>query len=601
MTEKFSNLAEKYGHRVFTGEHYNNEGLYSYFAARKQIVDSVGIIYAPPLWGLEPERISQFISEAQFGRTPVFTYDGYLILEKGAMICATYYPYLPLAAFTIDKMIKIAMGAEPSELPIIFQDLTTICINLNEARKMGFSFSDYDLLGAKVIPAVDDNPEAVYDLDFAVRQALVENPDILAIEQTYQKAIHEAGRAKSAYYPKLDIRAGASTTDDDRKASIYNRLLNRAYFADITANQTVFSYSTLKVIQAAKKNLAIKETNLKKARLDFQISVASAYFAVVESRERLDLSRERLEHLRRLHETATTLFRLNHGDSLDIPILANRLAEAQVDMLEAKADLYSARAMLNVLTNRPADFDFVLNTEGYTPEIMARMVLRLEEFVRDSHKKQKLENYLLNIGTENSYTLQAAELSIRRLKDLIAANKGSLYPEISIRAGYSYSDEFDPALDKKRNDWTIGGILTWPILNGWKRNYNTKSLRAEMDMMAYRKDASRMKITQTISTTAERLFTLMLTLPQEYRIRNDGRANFDAIIDRYRNGSLAIDRLLYTFDQQYKREYRLLTDRFRFFDTYAELLHAIGKPYMPYGSEADRDFYARLQIEMTNN
>ena len=599
MIEKFSNIAERYGHKIFTGEHYNNEGLYSYFAARKQVADSSGVIYAPPLWGLEIDRISQFISEAHFGRIPVFTYDGYLILEKGAYLSGTNYPYRSLAALTVDKMIKIANGAKPSDLPVIFEDITTICLNLNEASKMGHAYSDYDLLGVKTIPAIEENPDALYDIDFAVRQALVENPDILAIDQTYQKAMHEAGKAKAAYYPKFDLRAGASSADNDRRASLYNRLLNREYFADITANQTVFSYSALKTIQAAKKNLAIKETGLEKARHDLQLTVVLAYFETLKAQERLDLSRERLEHLRRLHESASTRFRLNHGDSLDIALLSNRLSEAQIETLEAKLDLFSSRTLLNILTNRPADYNFVLDSEALTPEIMAQMVLRLEELVRDSRQKQRLENYLVNLGAENSHTLKMAELSMRRQNDLISANKGILIPEISLRARYSYSEEFDPALDEKRHDWTIGGILTWPILNGWKRNYGSKALRAEMETMAYRKDASRLQLTREISTTAERLFTLMLTLPQNYRVRNDGRANFDALIDRYRNNKLPIHSLLYLFDEQYGREYKLINDRFAFFDTYAELLHTIGKPFMPYGSEADRNFYARLLIEMT--
>ncbi len=597
--KKITNIASNFGNKLYAGEYYNIDSVYAFFASRKQIIDSVDILYAPPLWGMEIDKISQFFSETHFSRKPVFTYDGFLLVEKGAYFCGTDLPHRIDARLTVDKILKIANGAKPKDLPVIFPDLTTVCINLDEAGKMGHEYSDYELLGAKTIPAQERNPETIYDLASAVRQALVENPDILAIEQTYQKALHEKDRAVASYFPRFNLRAGAAASDNEVEASIYNRVLNREYFADVIADQKIFSYQSIKLIQAAKKNLEIKKADLEQARHDLQLAVTGACFDVLHSTESVVLLRQQLDNLRKLQDDAIVRSRLGTGDSLDISIFGNLISDARIALHRANADVVSSRAVFNILTNRPADFNFILDTAGLAPDIMANMVLRLEEFVRDSGMRSKFRNYLVDLGVGNSFDLKRSEFSINRQKDLIAASRGYLYPEISLRAKYSYSGEFDPEFDKKMHDWSIGGILSFPLFGGLLRKGNTASLKAELDLLAYRKDAARLKVTQDITVISERLFTLMLTLPQNYDLMNKGRLTYDIIYDRYETGKADITSYLRAMDEQRERERRLLDERYRFFAAYAELLHAVGQPFMLYGTEADRNFYARLQIEMT--
>lgn len=599
VAERIRNIGKQLGHEVYVGEHYNIDSLYGFFGARKQIADSVDVFYTGPLWGIATDKVSQFFSEAHFGYKAMYAYDGFLLLEDGAYFSGSDYPQRRMARFTVDKMIRIAGGAVPQDLPVVFEDFTTICLNLHEASKMGRAFGEYDLLGAKVIPPMDETRDAEYDINLAINQARMENPGLRAIAQTYEKALHEADRARSNYYPKLSARAGAATSDNETEASVYNRVFNREYFADVIADQKIISYNTVKMIHAAKKNLALKETDLEMAKRDLELAVVSAYLEVLRYEDRVDLIRDRMETLRDMREEALTDYRLGYGDTLSAALLEIRQNELQESLIEAKGSLKKAGALFNVLINRPADMTFTLDRDHFTPEIMAGMVIRLESFVRDYRDRQKFEKYLIGRGAEKSLTLKRSEFAIQRQRDLIKANRALMYPELSLRAKYSYSGEFDPEFDKKKHDWTIGGILTFPIFNGFKRSNNNKVLKAELDLLAYDKDAERMEMVKEIAVLTDELTTAMLTLPQLYDIRNKGQANFVSLKGEYDLGKIKLPSLLEEFDRQTAREKRLIDNRYRFFTTYAGWLSSIGEPFILYGTEADRNFYARLQIDMT--
>ena len=141
--------------------------------------------------------------------------------------------------------------------------------------------------------------------------------------------------------------------------------------------------------------------------------------------------------------------------------------------------------------------------------------------------------------------------------------------------------------------------MTVPLFNGGKRFSTNKAIKAQIDLLAYSKDGSRLKMMQRIREISERLFTLMLTLPMHYRSKNFGQQNFESYLNRYEIGETGVYELLTILDEQYRREFNVVESQYRFFKTYADLLHALGKPFMPYGSEADREFYTRLAIDLS--
>ena len=287
--------------------------------------------------------------------------------------------------------------------------------------------------------------------------------------------------------------------------------------------------------------------------------------------------------------------------SADIALLDERIINERLDLLNTENELDISRNVLNVLLNRPADFDFELSTVEFDTDKMAETVARLEQYISRPQKKEDFARYLVSSAMKYSPELNRYEITINRQQDLIARNRGWIYPELSLRAKYSYSAEFDPELNNRDDYWVIGAVLTWPLFRGGLRSSENRVLKIEKDELLYAKDAARLDLMGEIQSDMGRLITRMTTLPYQYDSRNVSRFNVDSSRDRYVTGRLSLRELIDQERRLADREIRLIDDRFAFFTAYTDILHRLGRRFMEFGTSEDLEFYNSVDSVMKSN
>jgi len=595
VKSKLALAADRIGANIISSEEFTSDGQYSFFKSLGPIRENIDVLYLPPLWGVKIDQLQQFFFETLNGRVPTFSWEGYLILEKGATAANCVRPDLPLGRFTARKMMAIINGAKPASLPTVVEEAPSMCLNLEAARKLNISFSRSLVNNSKTIPAAPAENTPMYTFESAIDQGLRENAGVLCNGAVYEKALAAAGNAYSAFYPSIRLEAAAAASDNEAEAAVYNDHLNREFTTGITVDQKLYSYSAVRAIKIAKKNLEIEEANLERMKLDLKHAIATAYIAVIENEEREAAVVKKIDRLRTYWETALMDSQTGHTDTLDVLILQERLVGAKMLLHDIRSGLKISRVVLNVLLNRPGDDAVILDRADFVPELMVLMARKLESYTATEQRLKKFENYLVNFGMANSSEMQIAALSIGIQRDLISQHKKRYLPEITLRGRYSYSNEFEPEYGDGDDTWTIGGFLTLPLMTGSTWKNKGRSLQAGLDELLYEKDMIRFERMKDIITAAEKLTGIVATLPMSYFTGNLAEDNLEAGYAKYKAGEMSAVDLMSLDEHAFSMDNNLVDRKFKFFRYYAEMLHAVGAGYLIHNSTEETEFYKALE------
>lgn len=596
--DKVYKVAGDFGGVVHLESKFSPKGLYSFFLSLGAIVKNVDVLYTTPLWGMDLDQMIQFYRDATQARLPVFTSEGFLQVGKGATASNNVYSYRSLAKFTAYKILKITEGATPASLPVIFNEIEELCLNLEAGNKLRLSFNRNYINNAKTLDALRGDTILTYTYTQAVDQAFRENSGLLLKGDLYDRALIEIKKAYSAFFPSLGAGVVVAGSDNTEDASLFNRTLNRKFYVDVVLDQRLFSYPAMKAIQIAKKRREIEKINLQQARLDLKHTVTVAFLSVLENSDRVAACRRMVDRLRDYWEMAVTDHRLGIKDSIDVSLIEEQLVASKINLYNARDELRISKIILNVILNRPGDDNLDLETDEFSPETMVSLAKRFEEYVSDAKKQGKFEQYLVETGIENSFDMQRQETSIRIKKDFISIARKRFVPELSLRAKYSYSNEFGHDPGDNDDSWTIGGILSIPIFSGNKKLYDAKILSRELDGMLYSKDSLRFAGWRDIISKADYFATRTSTLPMNYYIKNLSSNNLDSAYAKYSRGEYSCIELLSLEKDAAEKEITLITDKYRFFNSYADLMYAIGIGYLPQKSPEADNFYNNLDAYM---
>lgn len=600
VAERTRQIAARYEIEILPSELYSQSGVYSFFISVEQLKKEIDVLYVPPLWGLDLEMIREFFTQIHFDRIKTFVADGYLLLEKGAVASNCDRPYLTLARITAFKIDKIIRGTIPANLSTRYEETKTLCINPNESKKVGGGFGRNIFNKAKLVPQIPDEEDERYTLKRAMEQAVFENINLRAENLIYEQAALEAKKAFSSFLPNITAEAGAAAAGNENEVAIFNNTLNRKYFANLNVDQKLFSYPAIKAIQAAKKTREKKNIDLQQARQDLQKAVAITFLSIIENEDKAATLNDIVNRLREFQEMALTEYRLGFTKNDNSLLLKERLIRARLELHDAKHELYVSRVILNSLWSRPADNKFVLDKTGFDGNAMVRLIRGFESFSDEAKNQKRLEQFFIDHGINKSLALEADEFSIGIYRDLLAQNKGRLYPEISLRARYSYGSEFDPEINERKDYWFLGGLINIPLYLGGSGGKTKRILQSRLDELLFRKDARRLELMGDIISGIDKFYRYISVLPIYYDLKNLSEANLKAESEKYGSEKILYVELLRLEKNLAENEISLIENRYGFFKSYIELLNIIGESYLPVNSPEEKVIFDKI-IEYMNN
>ncbi len=300
-------------------------------------------------------------------------------------------------------------------------------------------FKTVSLTGVALLAIFVSTPVQAESLAEAMRSAYRKNPTLNA-DRARQRATDElVPSAKSGWRPTISAGATAERRWTDSSGADGNG--NSSLNLNIQLSQPVFrGFRTIEGIKSAKASVEAGRQQLLATEQSVLFNVALAYLSVVRDRQILSIRQQNVKNLKKQASAAASRFEVGEVTRTDVSQSRARVSGAEAEVAAARANLEASNA---------AYFAAV----GHKPGKL--------KYAKLGKIPGSLEGALSLSKEINPRILAASWVHDASLHDVEVA-KGSLLPEISLRATGSYTIHPQTGVGHSESA-AIQGVLTVPI------------------------------------------------------------------------------------------------------------------------------------------
>ncbi|HNC23832.1 MAG TPA: TolC family protein [Opitutaceae bacterium] len=309
------------------------------------------------------------------------------------------------------------------------------------------------VLGASALRADPAALPATLDLKTAIRYALEGN---FAIRQARERIKQQEGVVIEVTAREIpNIAASGSYQHNDLEITQTSPASDRYWAISLTATQTLFAgggvRSSVKSSELAREAALL---DLKSVINDALLSVRTAYYGVLLTREKINVQEKNLELLQQQLKNVTNRFDAGTVSSFEKLRAEVAVANAKVPLITARNDyrlaVESLRQALGFATSRPEDFVRIPDFTGTLDFTPATFELK-----------------------SSSEAAQANRPDLQRLSKLadargeaVTAAKSSYYPTVQAFGGWQLRKGFSNEFRDSRDGWLVGVQSNWAIFDG---------------------------------------------------------------------------------------------------------------------------------------
>ncbi|WP_072696642.1 TolC family outer membrane protein [Desulfovibrio litoralis] len=290
------------------------------------------------------------------------------------------------------------------------------------------------------------------------------HPQIKALQENRQAAIHDVSRARSGWLPRIDARAGygAEQVNDSTTRSVTGQKTNTYYDrteASLTFQQTLWDgMSTWNRVEQGQATLESVESRLLDNTEGLSLDAIRAHIEVARQRRIVALSERNIQNHKDILESQKQRQRLGASSLADVTQTEGRLARAQASLAENYSTLEIAVANYKRLTGKePTDLLPASMPAGAYPSLDAALAS----------------------ARTNNPKVKAGMADIKVADAQIEIGKANFHPQIYIDGGPYYRWRVDSS---ETYAWGNSVMLraSWNLFDGFYDWYNFKGNRARL-------------------------------------------------------------------------------------------------------------------------
>ncbi|RME75654.1 MAG: TolC family protein [Planctomycetota bacterium] len=378
-------------------------------------------------------------------------------------------------------------------------------------------------------------------LEAAIEHALRHSPDLEAAAARVAQAQADRVAARSAFFPQLLGRVSYARTNQPAQAfgmivgqrrfrptvDVNRRSATQNVRPEIVAMVSLFrGLADLRGLEAAERMLAARRLERTAAELLLSDAVAQAYYGALAAAERKRVAEQAVETVARELELARV--RRRHGAALEADVLSLevRLAAARGEVLQAEAQLRTARAGLRRLL-------------GWDP----RQPLRLAPPASLSLPAPPPLEQALAAARRRRPEIEAARLRVEASGKQLAAARGARLPRIAAQASYGHDND-TLALSRRRDNWTVGLSLELDLFTGGRHAAAVAAARARLREARAAERGVRLAIEQQVRAAHAALSVALQRLAVARTAVRQADEALRLVQVRYRAGAAPVTRFL---------------------------------------------------------
>ncbi|WP_321334631.1 TolC family protein [uncultured Bacteroides sp.] len=328
-------------------------------------------------------------------------------------------------------------------------------------------------LVAGICPAAIIHAQEVWTLRQCIDYAIAHNVSIRQTENTADQSKIDVNTAKWARLPSLNGSASQNYSWGRAASPVDNSYINTNSGSSnfgLSTNIPLFTGLQIPNQYALSKiNFKAAIEDLKKAKEDLSINVASSYLQVLFNKELLKVAQEQVTLSKEQYARVAKLAELGKSSISEVAEAKARIAQDEVSSVQADNDYRLSLLQLSQLLELPTPEGFTLDAPDANP-VFAPITPPDDIYVQAMSSKPGI--------LAAKYRLEGSEKSIR------IAQSG-YYPQLSFGAGLSTGfytlngkagENFSKQLDNNLNKY-IGFSLSIPLFDRFSTRNNVRSAR----------------------------------------------------------------------------------------------------------------------------
>jgi len=391
-------------------------------------------------------------------------------------------------------------------------------------------------------------PEQVVEI------ALKNNYDITISREQADLAKNNYTLGNAGFLPSVNLNASGNTSTNNFKQNLSTGVVTERTGVNsnnlsASAVMTWTVFDGFKMFATYDKLQALNELGELALKVQIENTVSSvllAYYDVVRLKQEKKANDNSIKLYNERVQIADQKFKLGLTAKVDYLQARVDLNALQSASITQQMTIENSKADLNVLLGRKTDIAFdVLDTIVVDPSIS------LDELKSGAEKQNTLLKY--------------NERNVLVTKKAIQEFNGSLYPRLSVNAGYNYSrtaSEAGLVALNRSNGPTVGFTATWNLFNGRILNSQIRNAHVQMDIAEVQLEQSKLILESQVfqSWNNTQLAFQILKLEEDNILL--AKENVTIAMERYKVGngtSIELQQAQQSFDTA---QLRLVTARY---------------------------------------
>jgi len=576
----------------------------------RNIPPDADAVYLLPLFAEKrDDRIRAIIRGVNQKKLPSFAMMGEKHVRMGAM--ASIAPDRNFDAVSrriAINLLDILEGRDAGSLPVAVSSYTqNFVVNVETLKKIDFypGWAALDNVRFLNLEKLHQGPEL--QLQGVIREALERNLDLLLEKADTAIQKEDAGMARAALLPQVNLSAGLSHIDKNRVEIAKTHPARTTLSTGASISQTLFTDDLLANYNIQNILAASQGHQEKIAYLDTVVTATRAYINLLFAMSSQSIQNNNLEVTRKNLEIAKNKAAVGAVDASEVNRWESEKAANQISLNDAFRDLQLARMSLNQVLDRPITREFTVADINLETDIELLITdPRVYELLGNIKQVKRFSNFLITEADRNLPELKQIKESLHSQERQVLNRQRALYlPDVTLQGNADkILDEYD-ARQKTGSDldhpWTVSLSASWPLFAGGAHKKDLAQSRLKLQRIRMEEKKMQNQFHLNVRSSLETAAVSAREIDLSERGLVSALKSFEIVQAGYAEGRNSVTDLIDAQNAKVRSERSAASAKYQFVLDFLEMERAMGRFHFLDPPDRKQVFLSRLTEYMEIN
>lgn len=561
--------------------------------------EKVDAVLIGSLYRFEKKDRAKLIEKINIQNLPTFSIWGAADLDLGALSATK--PQMNMQrifrrmALNIERIVD---GEDPAELPLTIERQRHLYVNMDTARKIGFSPAWDIIMEAELVNPISETGTHMLGLRETIHEALSSNRTLEAQRKAYQIKEEDVALSKTELFPQLSLSANGTVINENNAV---NGQAERTTSGAASLGQVIFSEQLFSNVTVKKHELNASLHSLNQVELNTVQDAGTAYLNILKAATNRRIRKDYLDLVKQNLTIANNRLKVGYAGAADVYRWESEMASAKNNLIEAHAAVLSAKQRLNQLLFRPIDEPVEIRDVSMTENLFnIYPEADLRKYLDNPASINIFKEFLVMEARENLPEIKELDEAVKANERLLLSYQRRRYlPNVLLNSQanhfFSRSGAGSEIPLPDDTSWQVGISATLPLFEGGKIN----TMKSQLRLAISRLEAQKADLVHSLELNLRN--NVLDIIAKSFNIRlskqaaEAGRKSLELVRDSYEKGLVSIVELLDAQNAAQIAELAEANAVYEYFTSYLNLERSMGRFMFLTPMSVQKDFFDRFE------